>query len=229
MEANQVSQTQKVILFQSGGRDSTAAAAHLLDDGWRVIGVTLANGGEALVDLPRQRAVELSERYRNYCWGMFAFDEWDNKIKQHIRNSVSAPLPSSCLPCALSKITAVIPFAKAIGVRSISLGYTNYQGDWAEQTEYAVNLQRQMLSKYGFDLLLPAQKFTSKQQVIHELKVKGLTPDSLENPCCVSAVGTQDVPDLLVRETVEGAFDFFDRNRPIIEKVSEVGDFPHAT
>jgi len=105
MEAKQVSQAQEVILFQSGGRDSTAAAAHLLDDGWLVIGVTLANGGEELVELPRQRALELSEKYPTYSWGMFTFDDWDSAIKQHIRNSVSAPLPSSCLPCALSKIT----------------------------------------------------------------------------------------------------------------------------
>lgn len=223
-----MSQAQEVILFQSGGRDSTAAAAHLLDDGWRVIGVTLGNGGPELVDLPRQRALELSGKYETYCWGMFAFDDWDNEIKQYIRNSVSEPLPSSCLPCALSKITAVIPFAKAIGVQSLSLGYTSYQGDWAEQTDFAINLQRQMLKQHGFDLLLPAQKFASKQQVIHELKIKGLVPDSLENPCCVSAMGTQDVPNSLVQEAVEAAFDFFYKNIPAIQKVSEVGDFPHA-
>jgi hypothetical protein len=129
----------------------------------------------------------------------------------------------------LSKITAVIPFAKAVGVQSLSLGYTNYQGDWAEQTDFAVDLQRKMLARHGFALLLPAQKFTSKQQVIQELETNGLIPDSLENPCCVSAMGTQDVPNSLVQEAVEAAFDFFDKNSPVIEKVSEVGDFPNAT
>lgn len=228
MDTKERLQSRKIILFQSGGRDSTAAAVQLLENGYHVIGVTLANAGDDLIDLPRKRAIELSDNYSNYCWGMFNFDDWDQKIKEYIKNNVSSTLPSSCLPCALSKITAIIPFAENIGVRSLSLGYTSYQGDWAEQTEFAIDLQRKKLSELGFDLLLPAREYTSKQQVISELKVKGLIPDSLENPCCVSAIGTQDVPDSLVEEAVSAAFSFYMNNIPVIEKVSELGGFPNV-
>ncbi len=213
------------LLLQSGGRDSSAAAVLLLEEGQHVVGLTLSRDAANLFEVPRKRAVELSEKYPNYSWGMVDFTSWDQLLNDAVSPQLSTRLPKSCLLCALSKITAVIPFCLERGIKRIALGYTEYQSDWAEQTPLAIQLQKDYLLKLGIELLLPVKNYSSKGAVEATLIAKDLTPESLENPCCISAWGTQDVDSELITEAVGLAFDFYDNNsRELgIEIVNSIG------
>lgn len=212
----------RVLLLQSGGRDSTAAAASLLDAGREVIGVTLSQNAEGNIDLPRQRAEEISEQYPAYIWMMGDFTDWDRSFKDNVSSQLSKPLPKSCLLCALSKITAVVPYCLNNGITRLAMGYTEYQSDWAEQTPLAIELQTKFLRELGIELILPARLFNSKEQVKDQLIARELSPSSLENPCCIAEWGTQDVEDELIAETIEKGFEYLRGKTPAFLVVGEI-------
>ncbi|MBL4898644.1 MAG: hypothetical protein JKX76_03230 [Colwellia sp.] len=212
-----------VLLLQSGGRDSAAAAVHLLEAGWHVVGITLYAKAREGIEAPRTRAQELSKRFDAYEWGMIDFTEWEKEFKRAVTSQLSAQLPKSCLICALSKITAVIPFCQKRKIRKIAVGYTEYQSTWAEQTPHAVELQRQYLRKLGIELMLPAQSYNSKASVQDTLIARELTPESLENSCCVAKWGTQPVPESLVSESIALGFEYFMNHNFDVQLVESIG------
>ena len=215
---------ETVCLLQSGGRDSTAAAIYLLESGKRVLGLTLAENAQDQVDLPRQRAIELACKYKNYCWRMVDFTMWNRGIKVWVQDRLSSELPKSCLLCALSKITSAIAICNHEQIFKISLGYTDYQSDWAEQSTLAIKLQKEKLKNLGFMLLLPSLGFKKKKDVQDFLIVKELNPNSLENPCCISDWGTQQVSDGLIVETINLAFQYAMEHSPDFTIVATVGN-----
>lgn len=214
---------EKVLVLQSGGRDSTIAAMSLLEQGFDVMGITLAKNAGRQIDLPRRRAVELATKYPGYRWGMVDFSEWDSGLKNWVADRLTAPLPKSCLLCALTKITSVIGYCKANDICNLSLGYVAYQDNWAEQTPLAIKLQSESLALEGLSLLLPARSIAAKDDAKKILSAQGLTADSLENPCCISTWGTQPVPDNLIRETIALAFEYYSANQPRLRFVDRVG------
>lgn len=214
-----------VLLLQSGGRDSTAAAVSLLEEGHSVTGITLSADAENRIHLPRTRAIELKEKYKDYRWAMMDFTEWDSSFKRSVSDKFNDELPKSCLLCAISKLTAIIPFCKGLNIKKIAMGYTNYQSSWAEQTPYAIELQQAYLKNLDIDLVLPVQLLESKSQASSILMSRDLTPSPLENPCCIAFWGTHDVPENMISDAIRFGFEYFEKNNPKIELVSSVGEF----
>lgn len=223
METNKHFMQNTILLLQSGGRDSAAAAVELLELGKTVIGVTLSADAFNKVALPKQRALEIAKKYKFYQWHMIDFTQWDRLFKESVASQISSELPKSCLLCVLSKITAIIPYCKSRQITQVAMGYTEYQSTWAEQTPFAIKLQSTFLEKLGIDFILPVHKYESKGGIKDFLIERDLTPISLENPCCISAWGTQDVSEKLIQETVEKSFKYFLNNVPKIKIVDSVG------
>jgi len=212
-----------VLVLQSGGRDSTLSVVRLLEAGYGVVACTLAASAVDKVEIPKRRAQELSTKYTNYAWNMIDMTEWDEAIKSWVAERIPEPLPKSCLLCALSKITAIIPLCSERGIGKICLGYTQYQASWAEQTPYAIELQERYLQARGLDLLLPVRDLASKNDARSELLASDLSVDALENPCCISEWGTQTVPNQLIEKTIDLSFQFASANTPNIRIVSSLG------
>lgn len=211
------------LLLQSGGRDSAAAAISLLEAGNKVLGITLSANAANKIELPQQRAIELSRQYKNYGWMMVDFTDWDVEFKLGVSKQLSAELPKSCLLCALSKITAVIPYCHKNGIKKLAMGYTEYQSSWAEQTPEAIRLQTEYLNRHGIEFILPSMRYKAKQDVERDLIAKELSSNSLENPCCISDTGTQDVSGLLIQEAIEKGFEYFSSKNPCFEIVASIG------
>ena len=215
---------KSVALLQSGGRDSAAAALHLFEDGFDVIALTLSANAAVQVHEPKKRAIELKAKYNNYNWAMVDFSEWDRSIQKWVAEQLPVELPKSCLLCAVSKITAILPFCSKHSIENISLGYTDYQSEWAEQTPVSIESLKRNLANLGFNLLLPSQHYKSKADVMQILAANSLTPESLENPCCISKWGTQKVTNELISQSIDLGFAYLSENTPIIQIVETVGD-----
>lgn len=221
-DENDVNQT--VLLLQSGGRDSAIAAINLLEKGFNVAAITFSAYAAQHIKKPRKRAIEISENYSNYSWNMVEFGKWENALKNDVTGLIDDVMPRSCLLCALSKITAAISICNKMGYNKIAMGYADYQSDWAEQTPYAIKLQKNELEKHGIELILPAQDISSKTEAITTLSTNKLSPDSLENPCCISKWGTQPVSDDLIKQSIDLSFAFHSKNNPELEVVDHIGE-----
>ena len=219
-------QQSRVVLLQSGGFDSAAAAIHLLDAGHEVVALTLAKEADAHVNLPRRRAIEISRGHRHYSWAMADISAWDALLAGHVENKLTDPIPLSCLTCILAKITATIPYCRKNKIGMLALGYTQHQSRWAEQTSHAICEQRAALGRLGISLLLPSAHYVAREAVVADLIAKELTPSPLENPCCIGDIGTQTTSEGVISQVVRAAFSFLDQHEPEMEVVDTIGDFP---
>jgi len=213
----------RIVLLQSGGRDSAIAAANLLEKGHEVLAVTFAANARQMGELPRGRAREIASRYDKYSWQMIEFGGWDRPFKQAIVDKFGE-LPKSCLACALSKMTAALRIAQSIASNGLAMGYTEYHNHWSEQTPVAIATQRSNLEARGYSFLLPAQSVDSKASAIEILASSGLTSHALENPCCISQFGTQPMGADLIVDIVNFSFAYFDKALAVpIEVVDSLG------
>ena len=167
-----------VLLLQSGGRDSAIAAVKLLEQGFDVTAVTFSENAIKNTSKPKKRALEISEKFSNYNWNMVDFGKWEQSLRDEVSKYVNDELPRSCLLCALSKITAAIYICNKTGCKKIAVGYVDYQNDWAEQTPYAIELQKIKLNEYGIELMLPAKNVASKSEATTRLTHPRLNPAS---------------------------------------------------
>ena len=216
----------RTLLLQSGGIDSAAAALNLLEAGHEVVALTLAKDAANHVLLPKKRAVEIFAKHPGYSWAMADISTWDALLEKHVKAAVDGPVPVSCLICILAKITAVVPYCRENEIASLAVGYTAYQSEWAEQTSDAIGEQRTELRRLGISLLLPSAHYEDKKSVVADLSTKALTAISLENPCCISEIGTQPTQPHIVKQVVRTAFMFLAWNNPAMEVVDTVGEFP---
>jgi hypothetical protein len=154
---------------------------------------------------------------------MIDYGKWEYLVKTSANTSIQEELPRSCLLCALSKITASISICKNCDFDTIAMGYTDYQNDWAEQTPYAIELQKEELKKQDIEFILPSQNLTSKSEASNTLNFHKLSPNSLENPCCVSRWGTQPVSKELIKECIEHSFSLYETHKPELVVVDHIG------
>ncbi len=213
-----------VILLQSGGRDSAVACVNLLEKGNFVQAITFVTAGKRQIGVPMQRAEEIKAEHQHYAWAAIQYADWENAIKSCLPSALASSLPRSCLVCAVAKVTAVMKLSAHIGVNRIAVGYTEYQNEWAEQTPRAVSVQKELLEERGYELLTPVSSLNSKEQAQAFLTKKQLTPSALENPCCVSRVGTEHVPPALVEEVINRGFEYADTHEPNFPVIAALGD-----
>ena len=223
---SQTAPNQRVLLLQSGGLDSAAAALRLIRDGYDVLALTLSKHAAGQASLPQQRAEEIHANAPSYAWAMADITAWNRTVERHIAELVSDDVPLSCLTCILAKMTAAVPYCHDHSITMIALGYTDYQSDWTEQTPSAIAEQRSSLERVGISLLLPSASYGSKEEVKRDLIAGALTPSSLENPCCIAYTGTQPTPIPLTREIVKATFDLLESQPPALELIARVGGFP---
>lgn len=212
-----------IILLQSGGRDSAIACVNLLKENNFIQAITFIISGERQTTVPILRAEELLAYNKNYAWAAIQYAEWENAIKNSLPESLATSLPRSCLVCAVAKITAVMKICVHIGTTKIAVGYTNYQNEWAEQTPPAVQLQAKCLEERGFEMLTPVASLSSKAAAIELLSENGLTTDALENPCCVSQLGTEYVSPKLIKEVIVRGFNFADSHEFTFPVLATIG------
>lgn len=86
---------RRVLLLQSGGRDSAIAAISLLEQGFDVTAVTFSANARKNTSKPRERAIEISAKYSNYSWNMVEFGEWEQALKNGVSNDIDGDLPST--------------------------------------------------------------------------------------------------------------------------------------
>lgn len=216
---------QKVLLLQSGGIDSAMAAAKLLEQNYEVAAITLVKNTATDVLFPMQRADDLINKYDDYAWAMFDITEWDKALANHMENKFSEIIPPSCLICILAKITAMVTYCLELKISALALGYTGYQGSWAEQTAPAIEAQRTELARYGLDLLLPSISYDAKGVVTEQLLRRDLVPHSLEHPCCIADIGTQHTSPELAKRVISEAFVYLDSNAPTYTIIKTLGKF----
>jgi len=219
-----IGEIKKIVMLQSGGRDSAIACIRLLEKGNSVQAITFLHSDQESADLPRKRAEEISNKFTDYSWAAVEYTAWERDMKSAVTQAIGVELPRSCLICAIARLTACVQICKGISSTSIAVGYAGYQNTWAEQTPCAIELQNDYLEKYGFNFLIPTSGILSKSEVISELNNHNITQDSLENPCCIAAEGTQFVEDDLIKKTIKLCFDFAESKIPILTVRDSLGE-----
>jgi hypothetical protein len=191
-----MAQTDAVLLF-SGGRDSTLACLRMVKTGRRPTLLTVTSSH--LVGLPAVRR-RLTEMRHLLPTGT----TWVNVRQPNLADAFPGAL-ATCLPCHLAYVAAGVKLARQLAVSSLAFGYASYQGTWAEQTPYALDLLAGALETAGVSLALPVRDLTSKASAVAELRAAGLTSDALEQKCLQQQHNLPLAPEALRAETTAWA------------------------
>ncbi len=178
--------TDCVALF-SGGRDSTVAALRLVQNFPSLKLVTVTT--EHLVNLGSviQRLKELGDVLPKTV-------SWIHAVaRPNALVTIGQENIESCLPCHHTYLKTAMAIAKSFGARNIALGYASYQDTWLEQTPYAVDALRDVLTEFGMNLLLPSANLSSKIEAAEILKNYGLTDSAMEQKCLQQQFNTRDL------------------------------------
>jgi hypothetical protein len=89
----------------------------------------------------------------------------------------------TCLPCHRSYTAIGAVLAERFKADSLAFGYTSYQSTWAEQTLYAIDRLKHILSSRGIHLILPVYDIASKDDAIAKLEEYQLSSVALEQKC----------------------------------------------
>jgi hypothetical protein len=178
----------------SGGRDSSLAALRLSQIYEKLILVTVTVPDLRGIAAVRERLDELS----SYLDGK---SEWLNvALPNSLETQNLNSRRLSCLTCHHAYIVSGICIAESHGVRDLSVGYTEYQSDWTEQTPYAIDSLKKELLSIGLNLILPVIDIDSKDSAICELQSYGLSADSKEQKCLRQMIDPKLRGDTLTKE-----------------------------
>lgn len=175
---------KKVLLFFSGGNDSTLSACKLASAGYDVYLITFDNGCEEGLENIKNRATIL-EKLFNYTsfgkihnLGVFPSAPEFMALRYHSNNM---PLSSiinkygdlnqnqiNCLNCRSSMYVVGAVVAKEMGINNIADGARKTQMFALEQEEL-LNGYKTFLNKYGITLLLPVFEYATDNDVKQEL------------------------------------------------------------
>lgn len=168
---------EECVLMFSGGRDSTLAAVDLYRlQNLRPLLVTVTSAhlfGYAAVE---NRLKELKALLPPETRHVQVLQPTDLRTSQEFYFE-------TCLPCQHAYVVVAATVAKLNGIKRIALGYTQYQGDWPEQTIIATEALRRVLNEFNIELLLPAYEFGSKDEVQARLTSLNLSSKALEQKC----------------------------------------------
>lgn len=174
--ASQGSGNSACVLMFSGGRDSTLSAIRLSHAGRNLALVTATSDHLVGMDSVLARLQELKT--------LLPPDTTWTHVTQPTNLFMDQKFyDRTCLPCQHAYVAIGAKMLKAIGSRSIALGYAAYQGDWPEQTPRATQGLRGLLARFGIDLTLPVYDLRSRADAVTELQRYGLSSSALEQKC----------------------------------------------
>lgn len=180
------------ILMFSGGRDSTLSAIRLQRQFESLILVTVTSNHLTGIDAVRARLRELAPHLSgNTRW---------LHVTQPAATDVCSFSERTCLPCHRSYVATGVVIATHFDVRDLALGYVGYQNNWPEQTVVATRRLNEILDHHGIRLHLPVYDVTEKAAIIRELKLAGVTEESLEQKCLVQVNNRTLTPQALTAE-----------------------------
>lgn len=175
---------KKVLLFFSGGNDSTLSACKLARAGYDVYLITFDNGCEEGLENIKNRATVLEKLFayssfgKIHNLGIFPSAPEFMALRYHSNNmSVSSILNKygnlnqnqiNCLNCRSSMYVIGAVVAKEMGINNIADGARKTQMFALEQEEL-LNGYKKFLSKYGITLLLPVFDYATDNDVEREL------------------------------------------------------------
>ena len=160
----------------SGGRDSTLGAIRLANSGKRLVLVTVSSAHLKNISSVEKRLLELKPLLHG------------DTLWMHLDDSrlTAPPLRLSqktCLPCFLKYISLGVMVARQFHSSSLAFGFTTYQSAWPEQTPYAVNGLKRVLSECNIMLETPVYDLKTKDAAIDDLQAFGLSVSALEQKC----------------------------------------------
>jgi hypothetical protein len=152
------------------------AAIRMHEHGYPLLLATISSWHLFGIDRVRERLRELKSR--------LPLDTPWIRLYQPEQLNADTPLyEHTCLPCHHAYTAVGAAIASKIGVAKLGFGYASYQGTWPEQTPLAVTRLSAVLARYGIELLLPVYDLVSRQQVVQELEMRGLSTAALEQKC----------------------------------------------
>lgn len=175
---------EKVLLFFSGGNDSTLSACRLVTQGYDVELITFDNGCEEGIENIRNRATILEKLTQNskkgkvHNLGVFQsvsefmsmrhqtvnipFNEIVEKYGNLNQNQLN------CLSCRSAMYIVGVAVAKELGIKHIAEGARKTQMFALEQKEL-LDGYRRVLERYDMNLLLPVFEYDNDYEVENEL------------------------------------------------------------
>lgn len=191
---------EPVALLFSGGRDSTAVALQLHQQGHPLHLLTFRTGlgiDEGLLGL---RVTELEKA-------------WGNTFQFHIlpvcglvrelcfRDLVSDILTDKTqlvlLGEALAMLVTAIGFCSSHGVRLLAMGATTYQSHFPEQQADTLITFGNLCEEYNVTFLTPGATWTDEYEVKDRLRLAGLSTKSLENTSLLADLEDRPPPDVV--------------------------------
>ena len=164
------------VLMFSGGRDSTLAAIRLARNWGKLVMVTATGFDLKGINLVKKRLVELSPYLPgNTEWLKIALPK--KLLKKPYSQSIT------CLSCHHSYLSIGVMVAETLNSKNIALGYTGYQSNWIEQTPQAIENLKNIIGSVGLSVVFPVIDINSKEKAIEELRLHGLSEESLEQKC----------------------------------------------
>lgn len=175
---------EKVLLFFSGGNDSTLSAIKLAMQGYEVYLITFDNGCEEGIENIRNRATTLENMFKHsktgkvHNLGVFQSASEFMLLRYKTVNEPIADILSkygnlnqnqlNCLTCRSAMYVVGIAVAKELGIKYIAEGARQTQMFALEQQEILDSYQN-ILTQYDMQLLLPVYDYKSDKDVELEL------------------------------------------------------------
>jgi len=166
---------QCVLLF-SGGRDSTVAALRLSEQFKRLVLITVTSAHMDGIERVRSRVLELKKILR-------AGSEWMLLGEPAPFSDARVGEPSGCISCHFGYFLIASAIADQMRCGSIACGFVAYQEKWVEQTSYAIQRLEGLLAQHGKRLILPVLDIQDRDKAEAELRLRGLSTESLELKC----------------------------------------------
>lgn len=175
---------EKVLLFFSGGNDSTLSACKLASDGYDVYLATFDNGSEIGLENVRNRATILERKFANspsgrvHNLGVFQSASEFMRIRSESLNIPFSQMLKQygdlnqnqlyCLNCRSAMYVIGVVIAKELGIKYIAEGARKTQMFALEQ-KALLERYESVLSKNDIDLILPVFDYESDYDVKLEL------------------------------------------------------------
>jgi hypothetical protein len=177
----------------SGGRDSSIAAVRLAKQGIPLHLVTVSSGHLLGIENVRRRLVELKPL-------LPPSTKWLQVRQPYDLKTDTSFYEMTCLPCHHSYVVVSCIIAAKHEVQRLAFGYARYQSNWPEQTPWAIERLRSVLSAYGIALDLPVYDLASRESAIEILSDFGISTASLEQKCIQQVTNVTLVGDRLVSQ-----------------------------